>query len=306
VDWPPVALFLAVAYAGAWLVTLPAWLAPRHLDEPWAVVIPPAMMFTPALGVLLAVGLIRRGPRSARELGLTFGPSFRRCLPYLLFGWLAMPAMTLAAPFVGVLFGLYHPDLVHLSGFRDDLTAGGGPAPPLSVGLLAVIELAAIPIGALVPQGILAFGEELGWRGYLLPRLLPLGQWAALLLSGVAWGLWHAPIILLGYKYPSHPRLGVLAMLGTAIIGGVLFGWLRLSTNSIWPSVLGHGAVNAASGTILLFRLAGTHPDAALVGIDGVTGWLIPLAVIALLVALHRLPVTIPTTTRPQRRATSQ
>jgi uncharacterized protein len=62
VDWPPVALFLAVAYAGAWLVTLPAWLAPRHLAEPWAVVIPLAMMFTPALGVLLAVRLIRRVP----------------------------------------------------------------------------------------------------------------------------------------------------------------------------------------------------------------------------------------------------
>jgi uncharacterized protein len=219
-----------------------------------------------------------------------------------LFGWLAMPAMTVAAPFVGVLFGLYHPDLVHLSGFHGDLTAGGGAAPPLPVGLLALIELAAIPIGALVPQGILAFGEEIGWRGYLLPRLLPIGQWAALLLSGAAWGLWHAPIILLGYKYPSHPRLGVLAMLGTAVIGGVLFGWLRLSTNSIWPSVLGHGAVNAAGGAILLFRLAGTHPDPALVGIDGVTGWLLPLAVIALLVALHRLPVTtIPTTSQHPR-----
>lgn len=286
----PVAVFLGVAYAGAWLVTLPAWLAPRHLAEPWAVAVPPLMMFTPALGVLVAVRVVRPLPHAARALGLTFGPSFRRCLPYLLFGWLAMPAMTLAAPFVGTLFGVYHPDLLHLSGYRADLAAAGPP--PLSPATLVALQLVSIPISAILPQGVLAFGEEIGWRGYLLPRLLPLGQWPALLLSGLAWGLWHAPIILLGYKYPTHPRLGVLAMVGTAIVGGVLFGWLRLATNSIWPSVLGHGAVNAslALGLDPLFRQAGTHPDPILVGIDGITGWLLPLTVIAVLVALRQLP----------------
>src|SRR5436305_814196 len=64
----------------------------------------------------------------------------------------------------------------------------------------------------------LAFGEQWGWRGYLLPRLLPLGQWPALLLSGAIWGLWHAPVILLGYNYPQHPILGVLVMVGTCAV----------------------------------------------------------------------------------------
>ena len=38
--------------------------------------------------------------------------------------------------------------------------------------------------------------KELGWRGYLLPKLMPLGEKKALLISGLIWGLWHAPQVL--------------------------------------------------------------------------------------------------------------
>lgn len=291
VDWRGVGVFAVVAFAGAWLVCVPLWLAPRHLAEPWAQVLVGAMMYTPALGVLVATRL-RRGPGLARRLGLGFGGSFRRCVPYFLFALLAVPLLAIAAPFVGALFGLYHPDVTHLSGYREALGhALAGRRTALSPGLVVAAQLASTPVVAFVPNGLLTFGEELGWRGYLLPRLLPLGQWPALLIVGAVWGLWHAPVLLLGFNYPLHHRLGVLVMVGFTVVLGVLFGWLRLSTGSIWPSVLAHGAINASAGAVTLFVRAGTHFDTALVAITGVTGWILPLVVIGVLVALRRLPV---------------
>lgn len=291
VDWPAAGVFALVAFACAWLVCIPVWLSPRHLAAPWAQAVLGVMMYTPALGVLVATRL-RRTPGAARRLGLGFGGSFRRCVPYFLFALLAVPVLVVAAPFVGALFGVYHPDVAHLSGYRETLShALAGRRMSLSPGVLATAQLAAIPFAAFVPNGLLAFGEELGWRGFLLPRLLPLGQWPALLIVGVAWGLWHAPVLLLGYNYPLHHRLGVLVMVGFTVVTGILFGWLRLSTGSIWPSVLAHGALNASAGSLVLFVRAGTHVDTALAGITGLTGWILPLLVIAVLVVRRRLPV---------------
>lgn len=288
VDWLPVGVFTLVAFAGAWLACIPLWLTPRHLAVPWAQAVLAVMMYTPALGVLIATRL-RRTPGLARQLGLGFGGSFRRCVPYFLFALLVIPALALAAPFIAALFGVYDLD-VHLSFFRETLARAPGGA-QVSPTLLAVAQLAAIPVAAFVPNGLLAFGEEIGWRGFLLPRLLPLGQWPALVLVGVVWGLWHAPVLLLGYNYPQHRHLGVLVMVGFTVVVGVLIGWLRLATGSIWPAVLAHGALNASAGSVALFLRAGTHFDTALAGITGVTGWLLAVAVIVLLVALRRLPV---------------
>jgi membrane protease YdiL (CAAX protease family) len=63
-------------------------------------------------------------------------------------------------------------------------------------------------------NGLFAFGEELGWRGYLLPKLMPLGKWKAYVLVGIIWGLWHGPLVLAGFNYPAFPVLGVLGMIG--------------------------------------------------------------------------------------------
>ncbi len=64
-----------------------------------------------------------------------------------------------------------------------------------------------------------------GWTLGLLPKLLPLGQWRALLLSGPIWGAWHAPVVALGYNYPQHHALGPLLMIVFCVIFGILLGW---------------------------------------------------------------------------------
>ena len=105
-------------------------------------------------------------------------------------------------------------------------------------------------------------GEELGWRGMLFPLLCKrMSQRAAVLVSGVIWGLWHAPVIAMGHNYgmgyPGFPIAGILMMVLACIAMGSIMSYLRLRTGSVWPCALAHGAVNATASIGVLFCTAG-------------------------------------------------
>lgn len=89
-------------------------------------------------------------------------------------------------------------------------------------------------------------GEEIGWRGYMLTRLIDAKVPAPILVSGLVWGLWHVPLIVSGqYASGPHPFLSVGLFVVGIVAGGYVFAWLRLSSGSIWPCIWGHGAWNA-------------------------------------------------------------
>ena len=91
-----------------------------------------------------------------------------------------------------------------------------------------------------------AAGEEIGWRGYMLTRLIESGVPAPLFVSGIVWGLWHTPLILSGqYASGPHPVLSAVLFVGDVIGIGYVFAWLRLSSGSIWPCIWAHGVWNA-------------------------------------------------------------
>jgi uncharacterized protein len=97
--------------------------------------------------------------------------------------------------------------------------------------------------------GTLSFslGEEIGWRGYLLPKLTPtLGARRGMALTGFLHGLFHMPIIFLTpYYHPEGNRWVIVPLFLTAFtIGGLLYGWLRVRTGSVWPASLAHSAHN--------------------------------------------------------------
>ena len=106
-------------------------------------------------------------------------------------------------------------------------------------------------LGVMLVLGALAnckyaAGEEIGWRGYMLTRLVDSGIRAPILISGLAWGLWHTPLILSGqYASGPHPILSACLFVIGIVAAGYVFAWLRLSSGSIWPCIWGHGAWNA-------------------------------------------------------------
>src|SRR5579872_914147 len=203
VNWKGILWFVGIAYALAWLLELPMALDGRGLNSPWSL-LTFFVNFTPAVATLLVVRWISPLPNARKATGLRWGIKGTRWGWYWLFGLVGVTLFNVAAPFVGALFGQFPLDLQNFSGLKAFLTAQPGGKDILALAPLstiALVILVTLPLQALLICWI-NFGEEYGWRGYLLPQLLPLGQWPALVFSGAIWGFWHTPLILMGFDYP--------------------------------------------------------------------------------------------------------
>ena len=99
-------------------------------------------------------------------------------------------------------------------------------------------------------------GEELGWRGYLFPKLKTvMNRPAAYIVCGIIWGVWHTPAIIdglnFGKEYAGYPFVGILLMCLFCISAGIIFTWLTEKTNSVYPAAFAHAVNNNATGLII-------------------------------------------------------
>ena len=168
-----------------------------------------------------------------------------------------------------------------------------------TVQTIILIGLAFIVISPLVlPVHLFALGEELGWRGYLLPILLKLtSPRKAVLLHGLLWGLAHAPLIYFGFNYGvdywGAPWSGILLMTLVCIVLGTWLAYVTIQSKSILPAVIFHGAGNVIGemAAFVSFRsvspLLGPNPT----GLIGLSGLLVGAALL-----LWKMPKTTKTT----------
>lgn len=293
VAWGPVTTFFLIACGLAWAVDLPLWTGGVAIASPLGTALISASMYSPAVAAFAVVIVLERarGRTILDRLGWWPIRPVRRTVLLAVVGLVGSALLPVATVFLAAGLGLVRLDLVGFSGFARTLAAAlpAGTTLPLPVGLLVVVQLAVIPVGALV-NSLLTVGEETGWRGFLLPALRPLGTWPALVVSGAAWGLWHAPVILLGYDFAQPNAAGLALMVGGCIAFGVLIGWLRIRSGTIWPSVVAHGALNAAGGFVALVVAVGADPVPAVVGPLGCVAWVVMAAVALVLVLARQVP----------------
>jgi uncharacterized protein len=122
--------------------------------------------------------------------------------------------------------------------------AFGGVSPLISWLVFQVIVL------------VLSLSEEIGIRGYLLPKLLPMGRKRALLVSGLVWATWHMPLIFLTSFLPVGNKLiAVPLFYATIIAASFYYGYLRIYSGSVWPSTIAHTVHNAAWGPMSLLTV---------------------------------------------------
>ena len=210
-----------------------------------------AYMFSPALANILTRWITREG-----KTNLMLEPHFdRKRWVYWLCAWVLPGLLTLVGL---VIFFLVFPQ--HFDSKLSLLTsqmAAQGTQTPLSPWLIVILQVIQALLLSPLLNAISTFGEEFGWRGYLLPKLLPLGHRKAVLLTGVIWGVWHWPIILMGYNYGldyfGAPVLGPLAMVWFTLSLGVLFSWVTLKAENVWPAVIAHGTLNGIAGLGIYF-----------------------------------------------------
>jgi len=286
IDRRRVTVFLAFAYGIAWAFALVVYLTGGLVNSP---VLIPALNVTLAT-VLLALGVMW-APAIAHiltrlvtregwgDVGLR--PNLRRGWPYWLAAWFLPGILTLVGmiAFFALFPTFFDPSL----GAIMQLLPPGDSIDPW---VLAVAQLVQAMLIAPLINGFFTFGEEFGWRAYLQPKLMPLGGRTAVLLVGLIWGLWHAPIIAMGHNYgfdyPGAPWSGILMFVWIAVLFAALLGWVTVRGGSVWPAVIGHGAINGIAGLGVLFVQGQPNPllGPLPVGVIGSLGFAVAAAII--------------------------
>ncbi|MBQ9864391.1 MAG: CPBP family intramembrane metalloprotease, partial [Bacteroidales bacterium] len=195
-------------------------------------------------------------------------------------GWLIVPLI----PLLTILFTYWTKGLVY--GFAETAPISFMKNP---IAMVAVTLISGLFSGVTI-NALFAFGEEIGWRGYLLKQFEGKNFFTSAIIIGVIWGLWHAPLILLGHNYPQHPQWGVLMMVVVCIPMSFIIQYFRVKSGSVIVAAIMHGTCNAVAGLTMLFVSLDKYNDL----IDGATGLagILAMMVVALCIFLFDRYVT--------------
>jgi uncharacterized protein len=295
-------IYLAFTFGIAWATGLVIYLTGGLANSPVLIQSPPitlalvllatVYMWAPGLGHILTRLLTHEG---AHDLYLR--PQFKHGWRFWLAAWFLPGIVTMLGILVyfAVFPAQFDPNFTTLQQGLDRAASAAGRALPITAQTYFLIQIVIAMILSPILNSLAVFGEEFGWRAYLQPKLMPLGTRKALLITGLIWGVWHWPVILMGYEYGfgywGAPVVGPLLFLFFTVSLAILFGWLVLRGGSIWPSVIAHGAINGIAGLGLLAMagkpnmLLGPAPIGLLGGL--------PLILLALYLLLNRKALAV-------------
>ena len=220
-----------------------------------------AAMFFPAIGVLLTRLITKEGFRNA-----WLKPNLKKNLRFHLLAWFGPAILTFAG--MGIYFLLF-PDHLDLNfGYMKTMMAAAGTpyeAQAVPMDLLMTIQCVQAVFLAPALNFVTCFGEEWGWRGYLLPKVSKhFSTIPTLLITGIIWGLWHAPFTIIGHNYGlgywGFPFTGIAMMCVFCIVMGIFLSYVTLKTKSCIPAILGHGAINGIAAIGIYFTFDGGNP----------------------------------------------
>ncbi len=264
-----VTYFLGLTFFINWTAAAVFYLMGGEWDQPYAMVFAIGYMFVPMVCAIIVQKSIYK-----EALRVPLGISWK-LNPWWLVAWFLPVVFAIATFGVSLLFpGVsYSPEM---AGIMEMLAEFLSPEQleemqaqftyhPFWIALVQSL------IAGATINAIPAFGEELGWRGFLLKELAPLGFWKSSLVIGTIWGIWHAPIILMGHNYPGYPVIGVIMMVVWCILLSPMFSYVTIKSRSVIPAATMHGTLNASYGlSIMLIEGGGVLT----VGITGLAGFI--------------------------------
>jgi len=259
--------FLALAFGVAWALWGVAYLQGGLHNPAVFLVLSAIAMWSPGLAAIACARLL--APLDRQELGWRWGK-----LPAYLWAYPAILWALAASTGLSLLLGLQRINWA-LQELRSQLQVAPPPFDNPAIALSASAAFALL-LGGIINLPF-ALGEELGWRGYLLAWLRPLGLVRASVVIGLIWGIWHAPAIAMGYNYPGHPWLGILAMTVFTVLWSPVFTWLRQQARSVVAAAFLHGLLNATSGLLPVLLTPADPLLRAPLGLAGLLA-LLPLA----------------------------
>lgn len=254
------------------------------------------IMLAPALAAIAARLFTKEG---LVKSGFQFNFSEHRFL--FLFGWFGTTALT----FIGAILYFivfrenFDPNMTEfVASYSTSVENTGVQVDAVEIVASFKADLFVKVFTAAVLDIMSSFGEEWGFRAYLLPKLFrKIGAIPAMIISGLISGLWYAPLVYLGYYYgdtnAGFPIVNILAMCIFSMVTGIIYSFLCLRTGSIFPSVFAHSAVSVmrSQATLMTFdggnHFIGPAPTGILSGLP-----FIVTAVICL-IYMHRHPIKV-------------
>ena len=261
-------IFLVVTFGLTWGILIPAgiYLGTFENGETSSmtmIVLIAVSMFFPLIGALV----VHFASKPEERFDLGFKPRFEGNIKYYLIAWLGPAVISLLGCIVYFALNpqLFDPTMMSYleltaaeTGIDISELTANMPSMPI---LIAATLFSSLTYAPLI-NSILAFGEEAGWRGMLYPaltKLMPVR--GAVVVSGIIWGLWHAPAIAMGHNYgmdyAGFPIAGILVMILACTAMGCCLAWLREKSCSVWPCALAHGAFNAIANLGMVFSTVG-------------------------------------------------
>ena len=211
------------------------------INSSWYGVISSAAMFCPAIANILTRLITKEG-----FSGSLFVMKFKGNIRYIAFALIFSVVCSIITALCTCIFLLPSGSLEKMTRNID-----------IPVFLSTILYVTALSIISMLP----GFGEEFGWRGYLTPKLEKLMPFpAAIVISGIIWGLWHAPIVACGHNfgtnYAGFPWLGIILMCISCIGFGLYPTALTRITGSVLTASIAHISINniigATSGAMLM------------------------------------------------------
>lgn len=205
------------------------------------------VMFAPTFGVILTRVLTKEGFLGS---DLYFSFRLKGFLKYYGIVWPGFIALIVIG--AGLYFLIFPKQFDGNLGYAAAVL-NAQTQTPLTTEQVRQTMLLQIIVGAVLSPFVNivnCFGEEWGWRGYLLPKLLRQFKVVpAVLIDGLIWGIWHAPLIAIaglnyGMGYVGYPVTGILAMCVFCVVIGTILSYVTIKTHSCIPAVLGHGMIN--------------------------------------------------------------
>lgn len=286
-------LFLLISFGFSWLVALVIGLFGMYSNyEKYGFILTILLiiyMFGPALASLVVQKI--DGKRLS-DLGISFKFNI-----WWIWGILSIVLVAIINVFLIFILGggfnstweQFRNSIVSLyssKGVSNDVIIGQLEKVGKSVGYnvfiyYAIVVISGVAAGITI-NALAAFGEELGWRGFLFEEFKSLGFVKSSFLIGGLWGVWHAPLIAMGHNFPNHPFEGIFVMVIFCVVFSFIMNYFREKSGSVILSSMMHGVLNGIAGLGVITSSVRNDILYNIVGISGIVSVMVILGIIIL------------------------
>ena len=248
-------IFLIITFVVTWALAF-GLMANGGYSNTFTTIILTLCMLIPTVSVIVTTLITKE-----KFKDVWIKPNFKGNIKYYIIAWF-LPAILIILG--TILYYCIYPSnfdgsmTLMINSFKEQTASLGQVITDEQIKMTLYIQIVTALLLAPVLNIIATMGEELGWRGYLLPNLCKeYSPVVATIITGVIWGIWHAPLIAMGHNYGLDykyaPWGGILAMIVFCIFVGSFLSYITIKVKSAIPAAIAHGMINGFSSVSTLF-----------------------------------------------------